>query len=72
MSKNSLELYKIGSKVKLTDDVYGTIVSATISAENHISYKCGWWNGRSYSTEYFAPNELEVTVVEKTKIGFAS
>jgi hypothetical protein len=37
MSKNSLELYKIGSKVKLTDDVYGTIVSATISADNNIS-----------------------------------
>ena len=72
MSKNSLELYKIGSKVKLTDDVYGTIVSATISADNSISYKCGWWNGRSYSTEYFSPNELEVAVVEKTKIGFAS
>ena len=72
MSKNSLELYKIGSKVKLTDDVYGTIVSATISADNSISYKCGWWNGRSYATEYFSPNELEVTVVEKVKIGFAS
>ena len=72
MSKNSLELYKIGSKIKLTDDVYGTIVSATISADNSISYKCGWWNGRSYSTEHFAPNELEVTVVEKTKIGFIS
>jgi uncharacterized protein YodC (DUF2158 family) len=72
MSKNSLEVYKIGSKVKLTDDVYGTIVSATISADNNISYKCGWWNGRSYSTEYFSPSELEVTVVEKTKIGFAS
>jgi uncharacterized protein YodC (DUF2158 family) len=72
MSKNSLELYKIGSKVKLTDDVYGTIVSITISGDNNISYKCGWWNGRSYSTEYFTPNELEVTVVEKTKIGFVS
>jgi uncharacterized protein YodC (DUF2158 family) len=72
MSKNSLELYKIGSKVKLTDDVYGTIVSATISSDNSISYKCGWWNGRSYATEYFSPNELEVTVVEKVKIGFVS
>jgi uncharacterized protein YodC (DUF2158 family) len=72
MSKNSLELYKIGSKVKLADDVYGTIVSVTISGDNNVSYKCGWWNGRSYSTEHFAPNELEVTVVEKTKIGFVS
>jgi hypothetical protein len=72
MSKNSLEVYKIGSKVKLTDDVYGTIVSATICADNSVSYKCGWWNGRSYTTEYFSPNEIEVTVVEKYKIGFVS
>ena len=72
MSKNSLELYKIGSKVKLTDDVHGTIVSATISGDNNISYKCGWWNGRTYSTEYFSPNEIEATIVEKMKIGFGS
>lgn len=72
MSKNSIEVYKIGSKVKLTDDVYGTIVSATIGADNSVSYKCGWWNGRSYTTEYFSPNEIEVTVVEKYKIGFVS
>lgn len=72
MSKNSLELYKVGSKVKLTDDVYGTIVGVVISSDNSVSYKCGWWNGRSYSTEYFSSNELEVTVVEKTKIGFVS
>jgi len=72
MSKNSIEIYKIGSKVKLTEDIYGSIIGVTISADNNILYKCGWWNGRSYSTEHFAPNELEVTVVEKTKIGFVS
>lgn len=70
MSKNVLEAYKIGSKVKLADDVYGTIVEIHICGENSVSYKCGWWNGRSYSTEVFSPNEIEITVAEKTKIGF--
>lgn len=72
MSKNIIELNKIGSKVKLTDDVYGTIVGINISGENTITYKCGWWNGRSYSTEYFSSSEIEVMVTEKFKIGFAS
>jgi hypothetical protein len=70
MSKNVLELYKIGSKVKLTDDVYGVIIGINIAGDNSITYKCGWWNGRSYSTENFSSNEIEVTVAEKTKIGF--
>jgi uncharacterized protein YodC (DUF2158 family) len=72
MSKNSLELYKIGSKVKLADDVYGTIIGIHISGDNNVSYECGWWNARSYSTENFASNDIEVTVAEKTKIGFVS
>ena len=41
MSKNIIELNKIGSKVKLTDDVYGTIVGINISGENTVTYKCG-------------------------------
>jgi hypothetical protein len=71
MSKNVLELYKIGSKVKLTDDVYGTIVGIHISGDNNVEYECGWWNSRSYSTQSFSANEIEVTVAEKTKIGFS-
>jgi len=72
MSKNVIELNKIGTKVKLTDDVYGTVVGINISGENNITYKCGWWNGRSYSTEYFSPSEIEVMVAEKFKIGFGT
>lgn len=69
-SKNTLELNKIGSKVRLTDDVDGTIIGINISGDNSITYRCGWWNGRSYSTEYFSPSEIIVTTAEKTKIGF--
>ena len=70
MTKNSVELYRIGSTVKLADDVFGTIVGIHISGDNHVSYDCGWWNGRSYSSESFSPMDIEVTVVDKTRIGF--
>lgn len=70
MSKNVIELNKIGSKVKLTDDVYGTIEEINIFGDNSVSYKCGWWNGRSYCAEHFAPNAIEVVMPEKFKIGF--
>ena len=71
MSKNVLELYKIGSRVKLTEDVFGTIISITIYGDNNVTYECGWWNSRSYSTQSFAPNEIEVTLADKMRIGFA-
>jgi hypothetical protein len=71
MSKNSLELYKIGSKVKLTEDIYGTIVGIHISGENTVTYSCGWWNGRSYDVRDFSENHIEVALAEKFRIGFA-
>ena len=70
MSKNSIDLYKIGTKVKLTDDVYGTIIGINIRGDNYISYDCSWWNGRTYDSRTFNPNEIEVTLSEKTRIGF--
>ena len=71
MSKNTLELYKIGSKVKLGEDVFGIIVGINIRGDNHITYECGWWNSRSYTTQSFSVNDIEVTVAEKLRIGFA-
>lgn len=71
MSKNSLELNAIGSKVQLEDDVIGTIVGAHISHNNSITYEVGWWSGRSYSKDTFMPNQLTPTNDEKTRIGFA-
>lgn len=65
-----LEVYNVGSKVKLTEDVHGTIVSIGIRANNDVTYECGWWNGRSYDTRWFHASEIEVTLAEKTKIGF--
>jgi uncharacterized protein YodC (DUF2158 family) len=72
MSKNTLEFYNVGTKVKLTDDVHGTIIGVSIGPNHSISYQCGWWNGRSYTTETFNASDIEAIVTtEKTKIGFA-
>ncbi len=71
MSKNTLEFYSVGTKVKLTDDVYGTIICISINPNNAITYKCGWWSGRSYCTETFNSSDIEAVVTtEKTRIGF--
>lgn len=76
MSKNVLELYKIGSKVKLTgegtESIYGSIVGISITGDNTVTYSCGWWNGRSYDVHDFSPNQIEVVLAEKFKIGFAT
>jgi uncharacterized protein YodC (DUF2158 family) len=71
MSKNTIELNAIGSKVKLEDDVYGIITAIHITDNNAINYEVGWWNGRSYTKEVFSPQQITVTVAEKLRIGFA-
>lgn len=71
MTKNTIDVYKIGSQVKLTNDVYGVITGISIRGDHHVTYECGWWNGRSYDAKWFHPSEFEVTLVEKNKIGFA-
>jgi uncharacterized protein YodC (DUF2158 family) len=71
MSKNSLEINAVGSKVKLEDDVIGTIVGINISHGNVVVYDVGWWNGRSYSKDTFSPHQLVPTTEEKIRIGFA-
>ena len=67
---NVIDVYKIGSKVKLAEDVFGNITGINIRGDNHITYECGWWNGRSYDAKWFHPSEFEVTLVEKHRIGF--
>lgn len=67
---DSVEVYGIGTKVKLEDDVYGIITSIHITDNNAINYEVGWWNGRSYTKEVFSPHQLTVTVGDKLKIGF--
>lgn len=70
---DNIEVYAIGTKVKLEDDVYGIITSIHIITDsNAINYEVGWWNGRSYTKEIFSPQQITVTVAEKLRIGFVS
>ena len=71
MTKSSLDVYRIGSRVKLTDDVDGTITGINICANNIVIYECGWWNGRSYTKDHFNSDQIEATVADKVRIGFA-
>ena len=67
----TLEVNAIGAKVKLEDDIIGTIIGINISHNNSILYQVGWWNGRSYCTETFMQEQIEAIVTtEKTRIGF--
>ena len=70
MSKNTLDLYSVGTKVKLADDVFGTIIGIMLRGDNHITYECAWWNGRSHDSKWFHQKEIEVTASDKTRIGF--
>jgi len=70
MTKSSLEIYRVGSRVKLAEDVDGTILGINIGSNNSIIYECGWWNGRSYTKEHFNADQIEVTLEDKVRIGF--
>lgn len=67
----TLEVNAIGTKVKLEDNIIGTIIGINISHNNSISYQVGWWNARSYTKECFMPTQLTPTTDEMIRIGFA-
>lgn len=69
--ESSIEVLKIGTRVKLAEDVIATITSISISGNDHVTYQCGWWNGRSYDSKWFHSSEFEMTNEERLKIGFA-
>ena len=69
--KDKIEVYSIGSDVKLAEDVFGKITGISIRGNNSISYEVGWWNGRSYDCKFFADHEVEgVDSTSKQRIGF--
>ena len=73
-SDSILSVYKIGSKVKLEEDVHGYIIGITIrSASNDgVAYDCGWWNGRAYQEQSFRSDQIEIISGTQTKIGFSN
>jgi len=73
-SDSILSVYKIGSKVKLEEDVFGYIIGITIlSASNDgVTYLCGWWNGRAYQEQSFRSDQIEIVSGTQMKIGFSN
>ena len=69
-----LSLYKVGSKVKLEEDIYGHIVGITIrsSSGDGVAYDCGWWNGRAYQEQSFRSDQIEIITGTPLKIGFSN
>lgn len=72
MSTNTtLKVFPVGTQVKLTDDIFGTIDKVIINYGDVITYCVSWWNGRSISSETFFPEQFTVEGDPRQKIGFA-
>lgn len=68
-----IEVIPVGSIVYIGDDVPATVMAIWIRANNHVSYECSWWNGRSREEKWVEAFEVHKT--EKTvrqKVGFAN
>jgi uncharacterized protein YodC (DUF2158 family) len=73
-SDSILSVYKVGSKVKLEEDIYGHIVGITIrsSSGDGVTYDCGWWNGRAYQEQSFRSDQIEIITGTPLRIGFSN
>ncbi len=70
MAKTTLEVFPVGSKVQLDEDLFGTVLSVTVGDKDSVFYEVGWWQSRSYSKDHFAENQLILTLGEPSRIGF--
>ena len=65
-----IEVYRIGTKVKIAGDLKGVVTGIGIYSENQIQYRVAWWSGRKREEEWI--NRFEITWGEdRTTIGFA-
>ena len=71
---NTLDIYEIGTKVKLNDgELVAKIVTVSIHASNVIQYECAWWSGGSRVRDWFSEDDIVDVVskdTKKNKIGF--
>ena len=64
-----ISIVPVGTEVELQPDIFGTVLSVTITNANPI-YEIGWWNSRSYTKEHFYANQFTAKDNKKTQIGF--
>ncbi len=72
--KDKLEVFSIGTQVKLSEDVFGIVLGVNIKDNNYVSYEVGWWNGSSYTEQLFHSSQVENhgLPLKSQQIGFVS
>jgi hypothetical protein len=66
-----INVYPIGTKVKLEKDVPGTITAILIEPGYNVQYKICWWNGRERKYEWlFDTIDFEPERFTTKEIGF--
>jgi len=69
---NELEVYEVGTKVVLAEDIKAKIVTVAIHAGNIVQYECAWWNSGARIRDWFVLGDFTVAKEESPmKIGFA-
>ena len=67
---NKIEVYKIGTKIKVGDDIPATIVGVALYTSS-IEYKIVYWDGKTRKIEWIDESEFDTISIEtKEKIGF--
>ena len=69
--RDGLWVFAIGHSVTIGDDIPARIIAVMIEENRHVTYKCGWWDGRKYTTEWLHELEVRADSVATTRIGFA-
>jgi len=68
-----VEVMMVGSPVMLGGKVEATITGVCVRGKCHITYECGWWDGRTYQSKWMEQHEVERhEKTEAMKIGFNS
>ena len=73
MAIKTLEVYKTGTWVKLSEEVEAKIITVAIHQDGTVQYECVWWSGQSRVREWFSTEdflEIQEGKVVKSKIGF--
>tara|TARA_B100000405_G_C16566325_1_gene367744 strand:+ start:212 stop:442 length:231 start_codon:yes stop_codon:yes gene_type:complete len=75
MAIKTLEVYKTGTWVKLSEEVEAKIITVAIHQDGTVQYECAWWSGQSRVREWFSSEdfiEVQADKVVKNKIGFCN
>lgn len=66
-----LEVYLVGQSVWIGKDITATITGIWIRGNNHVSYQCSWWDGRTRKEEWFPDFEVQALPdPQRLRVGF--